>query len=128
MSIASSIQKLNNIKAEIKRRSVDLRNLRKEKKRIEAKILEFLEKSGHSAVKYRDQIAIIKETRKKCNRKYQNPTLRHSAATSVLKNLGIELGFKQIMTVEPEKNMKKINNSSLEIAREDHAEIIKMMN
>ena len=46
----------------------------------------------------------------------------------ILKELGIELGFKQIMTVEPEKNMKKINNSSLEIAREDHAEIIKMMN
>lgn len=90
MSITSSIQKLNNIKAEIKRRSVDLRNLRKEKKRIEAKILEFLEKSGHSAVKYRDQIAIIKETKKKCSRKYQNPTTRHSAAASVLKNLGID--------------------------------------
>ena len=46
----------------------------------------------------------------------------------ILKNLGIELGFKQIMTIEPEKDMKKINNSFLEIAREDHAEIMKMMN
>ena len=46
----------------------------------------------------------------------------------ILKELGIELGFKQIMTIEPEKGMKKINNSSLEIARQDHAQIIKMMN
>ena len=45
-----------------------------------------------------------------------------------LNNLGIKLGFKQIMTVEPEKGMKKINNSSLEIARQDHSGIFKRMN
>tara|TARA_B100002051_G_C16692019_1_gene616061 strand:- start:268 stop:1239 length:972 start_codon:yes stop_codon:yes gene_type:complete len=45
----------------------------------------------------------------------------------ILKDLGIEIGFKQIMTIEPEKGMKKINNSFLEIARQDHAAIIKMM-
>ena len=53
---------------------------------------------------------------------YNNDTL------NILKELGIELGFKQIMTVEPEKGMKKINNSFLEIARQDHAEIHKRMN
>ena len=52
---------------------------------------------------------------------YNNHTLE------ILKELGIELGFKQIMIIEPEKGMKKINNSFLEIARQDHAEIIKMM-
>ena len=46
----------------------------------------------------------------------------------ILKDLGIEIGFKQIMTIEPEKGMKKINNSFLEIARQDHAAIIKMIN
>ena len=46
----------------------------------------------------------------------------------ILKELGIELGFKQIMTIEPEKGMKKINNSFLEIARQDHAQIYKSMN
>lgn len=46
----------------------------------------------------------------------------------ILINLGIELGFKQIMTLEPEKGMTKINNSFLEIARQDHADIIRMMN
>jgi len=56
------------------------------------------------------------------NGSYNNDTLK------ILKDLKIELGFKTNMTVEPEKNMKKINNSSLEIARQDHAEIIKMMN
>ena len=53
---------------------------------------------------------------------YNNNTL------AILKELGIELGFKQIMTIETEKNMKKINNSCLEIAREDHATIYKEMN
>ena len=53
---------------------------------------------------------------------YNNHTLE------ILKELGIELGFKQIMIIEPEKGMKKINNSFLEIAREDHAEIFKRMN
>jgi peptidoglycan/xylan/chitin deacetylase (PgdA/CDA1 family) len=46
----------------------------------------------------------------------------------ILKKLGIELGFKQIMTIEQEKGMKKINNSFLEIARQDHADIIKRIN
>ena len=53
---------------------------------------------------------------------YNNDTLE------ILKNLGIKLGFKQIMKMELNKGMKKINNSSLEIARQDHVEIIKMMN
>ena len=47
---------------------------------------------------------------------------------NVLKELGIELGFKHLMTIEPEKDMKKVNNSSLEIARQDHAYIYKRMN
>ncbi len=46
----------------------------------------------------------------------------------ILKELGIELGFKQIMTIEKEKGMKKVNNSFLEIAREDHSNIYKRMN
>ena len=43
----------------------------------------------------------------------------------VLKKLGIELGFKQIMNID--RNMKKINNSKYEIARQDHAHILRMM-
>ena len=46
----------------------------------------------------------------------------------ILKELGIELGFKQLMTFEPKKGMTKINNSFLEIARQDHADILKRMN
>ena len=45
----------------------------------------------------------------------------------ILKDLGIELGFRRTMEIELEKNMKKNNNSFLEIARQDHAEIIKMI-
>ena len=46
----------------------------------------------------------------------------------ILKELRIELGFKQIMTLEPEKGMRKINNSCLEIARQNHSEVLKRMN
>ena len=46
----------------------------------------------------------------------------------ILKELGIELGFKSIMTIEPEKGMTKVNNSFLEIAREDHSNIYERMN
>ncbi len=53
---------------------------------------------------------------------YSNQTLE------ILKELGIELGFQQVMKIEPEKGMKKVNNSFLEIAREDHANIFKRMN
>ena len=53
---------------------------------------------------------------------YNNDTLE------ILNELGIELGFKQIMIIEPEKGMQKINNSFLEIARQDHSEIFKRMN
>ena len=53
---------------------------------------------------------------------YNNDTLK------ILKELGVELGFKQIITPEPEKGMKKVNNSFLEIARQDQANIYKRMN
>ena len=46
----------------------------------------------------------------------------------ILKELGIEIAFKDSMVVEKEKGMKKINNSSFEIARQDHIEILKRIN
>jgi len=52
----------------------------------------------------------------------------NSDTLEVLRELGIELGFKHSMSVESERGMSKINNSFLEIARQDHAEIYKRMN
>ena len=46
----------------------------------------------------------------------------------ILDDLGLELGFKQIMEIEVERGMNKVNNSHLEIARQDHSEILKRMN
>ena len=46
----------------------------------------------------------------------------------VLNELGIDIAFKDSMTVDYEMGMNSINNSSLEIARQDHVEILKMMN
>jgi peptidoglycan/xylan/chitin deacetylase (PgdA/CDA1 family) len=53
---------------------------------------------------------------------YDNDTLK------ILQDLKIELGFKNLMTVEPEKDMKKVNNSPLEVARINHSNIFKIMN
>ncbi|MDC1093245.1 polysaccharide deacetylase family protein [Pelagibacteraceae bacterium] len=47
---------------------------------------------------------------------------------AILNELGIELGFKQYMNIDPHKGMKKINNTNLEIARINHNLILKMMN
>ena len=81
---------------------------------------------------YENNISILSEILNidKNNIKYMShPNGSYNADTlKILQELKIELGFKQIMTIEPEKNMKKVNNSSLEIARQDHANIIKMMN
>ena len=52
----------------------------------------------------------------------------NDASLKILKELGIELAFKDSMKIEKEKGMKKINNSFLEIARQDHADIYKRMN
>ncbi|MBF96480.1 MAG: hypothetical protein CFH34_00961 [Alphaproteobacteria bacterium MarineAlpha9_Bin4] len=52
---------------------------------------------------------------------YNNDTLE------ILKELGIKMGFKQIMNLEQDRGMKNINNSFLEIARQDHADIMKRM-
>ena len=52
---------------------------------------------------------------------YNNDTL------TALKELGIEIGFKQMMAIEPEKGMNKVNNSFLEVARQDHSTIFKRM-
>ena len=52
-----------------------------------------------------------------------HPNGSYSSKTlTILNNLGLKLGFKQIMTIEKDKGMKKINNSPLEIARKPHNE------
>ena len=40
----------------------------------------------------------------------------------------IEIGFKQIMKIEKDRGMDKINNSNFEVARQDHAEIPRVLN
>ena len=80
---------------------------------------------------YQNNISILSDVIKinKTDIKYMShPNGSYNKDTiKILTELGIELGFKQIMTIEPEKGMTKINNSFLEIARQDHAAIIKMM-
>ena len=51
----------------------------------------------------------------------------NSETLEILRSLGIELGFKEVMDIEKERGMTKVNNSDLEIARRDHAVIIREM-
>ena len=46
---------------------------------------------------------------------------------AILAELGIEVGFKNLMVIEKEKKMKNINNSSLEIARINHANLMNLI-
>ena len=81
---------------------------------------------------YQNNISILSKILKinKTDIKYvSHPNGSYNKNTiKILTDLGIELGFKQTITIEPEREMTKINNSFLEIARQDHATIIKMMN
>ena len=81
---------------------------------------------------YKKSISIISKILKKSENDIKfmsHPCGSYNKDTlNILKELGIELGFKQIMEIEPNKEMKKINNSHLEIARQDHAEIFMRIN
>ena len=65
--------------------------------------------------------------------KYKIKSMSHPCGSynmttlQILKELKIDLGFKQIMSIEKDRNMSHINNSSLEIARIDHALILRML-
>ncbi len=52
---------------------------------------------------------------------YNNETLK------ILMDLGIDLGFKNIMEMEPEKKKNQANNSNLEIPRINHTLVMNMM-
>jgi peptidoglycan/xylan/chitin deacetylase (PgdA/CDA1 family) len=45
----------------------------------------------------------------------------------ILRDLGIKIGFRDNMKIDKAKNANKINNSSLELAREDHTNILRLM-
>lgn len=52
----------------------------------------------------------------------------NSDTLEILKELGIEIGFNSSMTIEKNRDMNKINNSSLQIPRNDHADIFNIIN
>ncbi len=80
---------------------------------------------------YSKSISIISKIIKK-EKKYikwmshPNGSYNHNTL-KILKELGIKLGFKQFIKIDKERRHKKINTSFLEIAREDHSNIIRKM-
>jgi len=51
----------------------------------------------------------------------------NSSTLQILKGMDVKLGFKQMMKVDKNRGMKRINSSHLEIAREDHTTILKKL-
>ena len=92
-----------------------------------------LEKLSYNKQKdeYKKNLSLISKILIKPHNKIEymsHPCGSYNANTlKILRELNISLGFKQTMKFEPERNMKKINNSLLEIAREDHSMIFKRM-
>ena len=69
-------------------------------------------------------ISKILNTKKNTIKTMSHPCGSYNDKTlKILKELNIELGFKQIMKTD--KRVKKINNSRFEIAREDHSNILR---
>jgi len=124
-------------------------NFKKEEKNLffsEENIID-LKKSGHevglhshshpfliSKFSFKKQMyeySTNKNILEKILRNYKIKSMSHPCGSynrntlKVLKKLNIEIGFKQIMKID--KNMKKINNSNLEIARHDSPAIAKML-
>ena len=81
---------------------------------------------------YKKNLKILKKILK--NEKLLINTVSHPCGSynkntlSILKKIGVEMGFKQIMKFEKKRGMIKINNSKLEIARQDHSEIMRILN
>ena len=88
-------------------------------------------KQSEQVIEYEKNIDILSQILN-CDKKefkyMSHPCGSYNDSTlNILKKLGVELGFKNVMDIEIEKNMKKINNSFLEIARQDHSKIMKMI-
>ena len=57
-----------------------------------------------------------------------HPTGSYSPDTlKILQGLKIEIGFKNVMTIDTERSMIKINNSPLEIARQDSGALLRIL-
>ena len=88
----------------------------------------FLEKlpQKNQKFEYQRNLNILKKFSKNNLISMSHPCGSYNKNTlKILKNLNIKIGFKQIIGLD--NRVKKINNSDLEIAREDHANLLKQL-
>ena len=88
----------------------------------------FLEKlpQKNQKFEYQRNLNILKKFSKNNLISMSHPCGSYNKNTlKILKNLNIKIGFKQIIGLD--NRVKKINNSDLEIAREDHANLLKKL-
>ena len=86
---------------------------------------------GEQKKEYEKNISTLSEILNKEENKINSmshPAGSYSPDTlKILQGLKIEIGFKNVMNIEIDKSMKKINNSPLEIARQDSGALLRIL-
>jgi len=96
MSIKSYLQELERLDVEIKRLSTTLKNLRKQSKQVESKIINYLNEHDQPGVKYNNKAIMIEN---KTTKKRRTKAERENGMLEVLKSYNIP---------NPEKAMDEI--------------------
>lgn len=86
MSIKGEIDELESISIEIKRLNVRKKELTARKKILEKNIVTFLDKNGHSGIKYKGKAILPKESYNRQRRKKKD---KEEQGKNVLRNYGI---------------------------------------
>ncbi len=89
MATTSLISEINSLTEEIKRRAQSTRKLRKRKKDLELKLINFLEKNNQRGITYQGKLAIVKENKEKSKRRLRKNE-KTMLARQLLEQNGIE--------------------------------------
>jgi glutamine synthetase adenylyltransferase len=100
-SIHSDINELNSLDVEITRINDELKKLKKQKKKVEERIIQFLKFKNQQGFKYGNNAILLEEKTKKLNK---NKKEHENETMNILREHGIE---------DPEKVLQKIKDAKL---------------
>jgi len=89
MSASALISEINALSQEIKRRASGLRDLRKRKKLLETKLINFLNKNNQRGVTFKGQLAVMKETKTRSIKRLKKGE-KAMLASEMLQKYGIQ--------------------------------------
>ena len=89
MATSALISEINSLKVEIKRRSQALSKLRKRKKELESKLIQFLDNNNQRGVTYKGKLAIVKQQKSRSIRRLRKNE-KALLAKEMLEKYGIQ--------------------------------------